>query len=92
MDCQSTKLNVAEYISIFRNTILTLTYENSVYCKINNDEYTISKIKNKKDIFYNNATNNVCIQVENVWIVLEILNDNRVYFTPTFMFDHLYLT
>ena len=42
------------------NTDTTLKYENSVYCKINNDEYNIAKIKNKTDIFYNNATNKVC--------------------------------
>ena len=60
------KCNVAVNIVISINTILTLTYENSVYCKINNDEYNIAKIKNKTDIFYNNVTNKVCNQVENV--------------------------
>ena len=86
---QWVELNVAENIGIFRNTILTLTYENGVYWKINNDEYNIIKIKNRTDIFYNNDTNKVCNQAENVWIALEILKGNRVYFTPTFIFDHL---
>ena len=53
---------------------------------------TYLRLKTKKTYFINNATNKVCNQVENVWIALEILNGNRVYFTPTFMFDHLYLT
>ena len=53
---------------------------------------TYLKIKNKTDISYNNATNQVCNQVENVWIASEILKGNMVYFTPKFKFDHLNLT
>ena len=45
---------------------------------------TYLKIKNKTDISYNNAKNQVCNQVENVWIASEILKGNMVYFTPKF--------